>query len=52
MLEQSCKLADVGRCNDGVDERDGTVVERREMGRWCRSERWDGCGEERDGLMV
>ena len=52
MLEQSCKLADVGRCNDGVDERDGTVVERREMGRWCRSERWGYDGSQRDGTVV
>jgi hypothetical protein len=27
------------RWGDGVGQRDGTVVERREMGRWCRSER-------------
>ena len=52
MLEHSCKLADVGICNDGVDQRDGTVVEIRETGRLWGSERWDGCGDKRDGTVV
>jgi hypothetical protein len=52
MLEHSCELVEVESCSDGGDQRDGTVVEIREKGRWWRSERWGDGGGQRGGAMV